>query len=520
MTNDNSRGASATLSVPEGLKLPDVILLNGTSSAGKSSLTLALQARLPFVRMGIDDFVWERAPIGWYGAPEGFIHAPGNVTTYGAEGLKLWRAYHRSVRVCVDEGLGVVVDDAILTRELLDDWVTALDGLDVFFVGVHCAPDELTLREIARRDRTPGSAVGWIERIHAHATYDMEIDTTTTPSSALAAQIIAGLQVRSGRSAFERMRSHMLTPAERDGGLGRYAAPQTLVNISPRRRLNLLVAGEGKPTVIFAPGGWASTLEWARVQHAIAARTRTVAYDNAGFGFSDPGPAPRTASAIVNDLRAALKATGVGPPYVLAGWSFGGLVMRLFAFLHPQEVVGMVMVDSASEHQIRWYAQDPSAWARDHRRKLLRAERMARAGALAAGAPEYDEFVVRDGAPELPPAVKAARRAQRTSPGFYRAARSESANMTTVTLDEMDAARTPLGDMPLIVLTAAEFFPIAPGSARPAEAWREAWRAGHDEIVALSTRGERRTIEAGHAIQWERPDAVIAAIEAVLALAR
>jgi chloramphenicol 3-O phosphotransferase len=201
MTNTDIRGPSAA-------KLPDVILLNGTSSAGKSSLTLALQARLPFVRMGIDDFIYERAPIGWYGAPEGLMRVPLNgamVTAYGAEALKLWRTFHRAVRICVAEGLGVVVDDAILTRELLDDWVTALAGVDVFFVGVHCAPEELTLREIARRDRSPGVALASVERVHAHAIYDLEIDTTATPSSALAAQIIAALETRSGPSAFERL---------------------------------------------------------------------------------------------------------------------------------------------------------------------------------------------------------------------------------------------------------------------------------------------------------------------------
>ncbi|HEY3948052.1 MAG TPA: alpha/beta fold hydrolase [Phenylobacterium sp.] len=206
----------------------------------------------------------------------------------------------------------------------------------------------------------------------------------------------------------------------------------------------------------------------------------------------------------------------------MAGWSFGGLIMRLFAFRYPQEVVGMVMVDSSSERQIGRLAEDPKyvAWLRDYRRKLLRVERLARAGALVAGTPEYEEFVVRDGAPRLPAAVKAARRAQRTSPGFYRAARSENANTWSATLAEMNAARRPLGDMPLIVLTARRFFPMADESVEPAEAWRQAWRTGHDEITALSTRGERRTIDAGHAIQWEKPEAVIAAIEEVLALAR
>lgn len=220
MTDTSSRGSPAPAALSAEAKLPDVILLNGTSSAGKSSLTLALQARLPFVRMGIDDFIYERAPIVWYGAPEGLRRERRDgamLTVYGAEALKLWRAYHRSVRVCVAEGLGVVVDDAILTRELLDDWVTALDGIDVFFVGVRCSPEELTLRQRARRDREPGVAIAAMKRIHAHAVYDLEVDSTVTPSSALAAQVIAALATRSGPTAFERLRDRRSGAVDRDG---------------------------------------------------------------------------------------------------------------------------------------------------------------------------------------------------------------------------------------------------------------------------------------------------------------
>jgi chloramphenicol 3-O phosphotransferase len=191
------------------VKLPDVILLNGASSAGKSSLTLALQARLPFIRMGIDDFIWERMPPSWFGAPEGLQRVPlddGIILEYGAEAMKLWRSYHRSVRICVDEGLGVVVDDAILTRELLDDWLTALAGVDVFFVGVHCSAEELVMRERARRDRVDGTALPGVKRVHAHAIYDLEIDSTATPSSALASEIMTAMETRSGPSAFERLR--------------------------------------------------------------------------------------------------------------------------------------------------------------------------------------------------------------------------------------------------------------------------------------------------------------------------
>ncbi|MBL6852412.1 MAG: AAA family ATPase [Alphaproteobacteria bacterium] len=192
------------------MKLPDVILLNGTSSSGKSAIAGMLQARLPLVRMGIDDFVWERVPATWYDAVRVFLRGPHRVPgapiDYANEPIKIFRAFHRAVRVCVAEGIGVVVDDAIVTRELLDDWVMALEGVDVFFVGVHCDTEELVLREWARRDRTPGTAVGGLKHVHAYAIYDLEIDSTTTPSSALAAQIIAAVQARSGSSAFERLR--------------------------------------------------------------------------------------------------------------------------------------------------------------------------------------------------------------------------------------------------------------------------------------------------------------------------
>jgi pimeloyl-ACP methyl ester carboxylesterase len=304
-----------------------------------------------------------------------------------------------------------------------------------------------------------------------------------------------------------------------------YAGPQTLVKIGRRRRLNLLIAGEGGPTVIFAPGGGCTTLQWGQVQHAIATKTRTVAYDNAGFGFSDPGPLPRTASAMVRDLRAALRAAEIPPPYVLAGWSLGGLVMRLFGFCHPDEVVGMVMVDTSTEHMARRYdavvgdrassRQRRERW----RRMMVRAERLAQAGALLPGTPEYDEFVGPP-EPELTPAVNAAQRAQLTSPAYYRAMRSEQAHLQSSSSDEVVAARRPLGDMPLIVLSAGRY-PAPRGlEGEGAAVYRQGSLALHDEIAALSTRGQRRTVDAGHAIQLERPDVVIAAVEEVLGLVR
>jgi pimeloyl-ACP methyl ester carboxylesterase len=313
----------------------------------------------------------------------------------------------------------------------------------------------------------------------------------------------------------------------------RYACPQTLVRIGRRRRLNLLIAGEGAPTVIFAAGMNGATLHWARVQRVVAEKTRTVAFDKAGLGFSDPGPLPRNAGAIVDDLRAALKAAGIGPPYVLVGHSAGGPQMRLFAFRHPEEVVGMVMVDSSGEYQDRRIAaamgdgdRDLSAVRREMLGAYSRLTRLARAGALTPGTTDYDLAV---GPPlrTVTPAVWNALVAQHTSPGFWRAMRSESAAFNSISSDQVTAARQalggapPLGDMPIVVLTAGKnAAPRGEESAEVTAARHAAWCAIHDEIAALSTRGVRRTIDAGHSIQVEKPDVVIAAIEEVLASAK
>lgn len=298
-----------------------------------------------------------------------------------------------------------------------------------------------------------------------------------------------------------------------------YASPQTLVKVSRRRRLNLYITGEGSPTVILAPGLGGTTLSWGRVQRHVAAYSRAVSFDHAGMGFSDPGPLPRTSSAIVADLRAALKAANIPPPYVLVGHSAGGLNMRLFAYLYPKEVVGMVMVDSSTEFQSRrlFDAEGAKAWDRAGAKRTSRLLKLTRAGALKPGTADYEAAV---GAPDptLTPALNAAVQAQRLSPAYWRATGSELKAFGGQSAEQVAAAKRPLGDMPLIVLT-AERLAVSP-TEEASDAQRDAWRQMHDEIAALSSRGERRAIDCGHNIQVEQPRAVTAAIEDVVQMAR
>jgi pimeloyl-ACP methyl ester carboxylesterase len=110
-------------------------------------------------------------------------------------------------------------------------------------------------------------------------------------------------------------------------------------------RLRAHTTGQGSPTVVF-DGGLGERLEtWNWVWPEIAKSTRIFIYDRAGLGLSEPGPLPRTSERIVRELRALLKQSAIEPPYILVGHSSGALNMRLFAGLHPEEVLGLVLVD-------------------------------------------------------------------------------------------------------------------------------------------------------------------------------
>lgn len=108
-------------------------------------------------------------------------------------------------------------------------------------------------------------------------------------------------------------------------------------------RLHLSCLGVGSPTVILESGALDSSRQWDRVQAEVAKTTRVCSYDRAGFGWSDPGPEPRTSRQMAVELHTPLTKSGVNSPYVLVGHSFGGLNVRLFAELYPTEVGGMVL---------------------------------------------------------------------------------------------------------------------------------------------------------------------------------
>ena len=119
-------------------------------------------------------------------------------------------------------------------------------------------------------------------------------------------------------------------------------------------------AGTGSPTVLLEAGYTASGISTYGpvIVPALARRTRVCTYDRAGDGLSDARPAkvrPLTAATQARELCTLLKVIGAGPPYVLVGHSYGGMITREFAGLYPHQVVGMVLLDASSEPEVAVY---------------------------------------------------------------------------------------------------------------------------------------------------------------------
>jgi pimeloyl-ACP methyl ester carboxylesterase len=139
-----------------------------------------------------------------------------------------------------------------------------------------------------------------------------------------------------------------------------YPPPGELVDVSGHS-LHLNCVGEGSPTVILESGSGANSTAWANIQPEAADTTRVCAYDRAGTGWSEPGPGPGDPQQIAGELHTLLGNAGIDGPYILVGHSFGGLYVRMYAYQYPNEVEGMVLVDSSHPEQSRRSAEAQAA---------------------------------------------------------------------------------------------------------------------------------------------------------------
>jgi chloramphenicol 3-O phosphotransferase len=176
--------------------IPTIILLNGASSAGKTSLCKQLQVVLdePYMHLQEDAFVFNTYHERW---------------TQSGPGERIFAmtmlAYYRSIRACVSAGHNLLVDTGFYSADLVQQCVSELHDIPIWLVGVHCALPELERREQAREDRHVGIAREQFFTIHTHVVYDIEVDTSQTSFEACAAAIKTVVTSTAHPTAMQRL---------------------------------------------------------------------------------------------------------------------------------------------------------------------------------------------------------------------------------------------------------------------------------------------------------------------------
>jgi pimeloyl-ACP methyl ester carboxylesterase len=229
-----------------------------------------------------------------------------------------------------------------------------------------------------------------------------------------------------------------------------------------RRVVRRVEAGAGEPAVVLEAGMNCGAASWQRVMPLLAPHVRVAAYDRAGIGGSAPAPGLVTIDRQVDDLASVITGLAAGP-CVLAGHSWGGMLVQLLAFRRPDLVAGLVLVDPGHEDMERALPL-PARW-----------------GWRVINAVVPDEL-------------------------------HDDAPVTLAAIRELRAAAPPFPDVPVVVLSAARGFP---------RRFRAHWTRLQAALAAAAPRGRHVVVDGtGHNIPRDRPDAVADTILAVAAQAQ
>jgi pimeloyl-ACP methyl ester carboxylesterase len=280
------------------------------------------------------------------------------------------------------------------------------------------------------------------------------------------------------------------------------------------RKLHVHCTGSGSPTVVIEAGASSFALDFSLVQPEIARTNRVCSYDRAGFGWSDPRGAVDTPARIVADLHSTLAAAGEKPPFVMVGASAGGLYVRLYSLEYPSEVVGLVLVDPATEDRLFTYFEKRAVTIASLTADQLRST-LPSSGTVPIPSREPQTGTPFDRLPRelyelrvtldkrliasMPAAVDA--HIVRESSEGQRAALARL-------LESRDRPDNPMRDLPVVVLTRGQN--MSNGLAE-----------NHAGLARLS-RNSRHTIVpgAGHEIHLFAPDVVVQAINEVSVASR
>lgn len=182
-----------------------IILLNGTSSSGKTTIAKILQNELegPYLHFGLDlffKFYFSTFPKGYSLTP--FPEGLNDDELYEYRDKDDWSnkkffSFHKTAAALAGAGNNMIIDTLFETKHILMQCLNIIKDLPVLFVGVNCSLEELEKREMERKDRRPGLAKMQFNRVHQHANYDVEVDTSKDDPMTCAKYIIDAVQSKS-----------------------------------------------------------------------------------------------------------------------------------------------------------------------------------------------------------------------------------------------------------------------------------------------------------------------------------
>jgi len=301
--------------------------------------------------------------------------------------------------------------------------------------------------------------------------------------------------------------------------------PGALIDLG-KFRVHIYCAGIGNPPVVFLHGLGDYSFDWALVQSKIAAETKACVYDRPAQAWSEPGPPPRGIKTSAHELQLLLERSNVKGPYVLVAHSWGGLIARMYAHEYPENVVGMVLVDSTQEDEYLWINGKiirPRLMTDEEWSDLTKPQTpidQAPSGDLKKQDPAPPPPVVKLEAPydKLPPAEQKFTRWAMSLP--YSKARFEGGDTLDIRKDFIEMHRVAaqsersLGSIPLVILSKTPAMDNDDDYKPDQLAWNQ---NSQTQLVKLSTNSKHViAAHSGHHIQLDEPDLVIDSILSVV----
>ncbi|MBX0358612.1 alpha/beta fold hydrolase [Halobacillus sp. Nhm2S1] len=249
---------------------------------------------------------------------------------------------------------------------------------------------------------------------------------------------------------------------------------------------HVISEGEGPVTIVLEAGFSSISLDWLYVQPELARHARVIAYDRGNYGWSRSKRKSRTILDSAEELHEVLSRMEAKPPYILVGHSYGGLIIRLFASLYPNEVAGLILEDAAHEH---YYLP-----TKENVQRLKKFQRILTFGFLTSwvGLPRL--MKQRVGRNELNEESSQALNYIGYRPKSFLAAYEEyqNAEKSARIINESQPLQPSL---PVIVISANH----------PSEHWQE-----YQELLAkLTPCTEQVFADTGHSVHLENPDLIV-----------